>query len=410
MAEEDFSVHRTVGRHFKVSSRRFALSPFHECYATPDIVMGVYAGRFFALTNGDDPVEQYWALRRKCALYDTPERPIEISGPDAVPLLDRVMTRPSASLRTGVGHYVLACTPQGGLFTDGILFRLEEDRFWFVQPDGAARDWLLAHSSRLDVRITDPNSRVLQFQGPTSPQVIENATDGAVGPGFGYFHAGFFEIGGQRVFVSRTGWTGELGYEIYTLGELTDCPRLWNDLLAAGRPAGMQSCSLLSINARRIEAGILDNGSDIDQSMTPFEAGLGAFVDLDAHEFTGRAALLKADRGRRLMGLSCPDAAPARGNLVRDGNRRVGSVTTGAWSPFLECGVGYVRFDQAGHEAGQRLTLQRADGSVSPCQAADLPFYDPQKRIPRGHDREIPERRPAQPAKSATPNTGLNPG
>ncbi len=410
MANNDVSVHGAVPSHFKVSSRRFELSPFHECYATPAIVMGVYAGRFFPLTNGDDPVEQYWALRQKCALYDTPERPIEVSGPGAAALLDRVMTRSSASLRVGVGRYVLACTPQGGLFTDGILFRLEEDRFWYVQPDGAVQDWLVAHSDGLDVRIADPKSRVLQFQGPTSGQVIERATDGAVGPEFKYFHAGFFKIGGQRVFVSRTGWTGEFGYEIYTLGESTDCVRLWNNLLAAGRPAGMQSCSLLSINARRIEAGILDNGSDIDPSMTPFDAGLGTFVDLDTHEFPGRAALLKAGRGRRLMGLRCRQAAPARGNPVFDGNRPVGSVTTGAWSPFLDCGVGYVRFEQVGKEAGQSFTLRRADGSTIPCQTVDLPFYDPQKRIPRGHDREIPARKPESSAKSGTPDTGLNTG
>ena len=254
-------------------------------------------------------------------------------------------------------------------------------------------DWFVAHSGGLDVRISDPKSRVLQFQGPTSQQVIESAAKGAVGAEFKYFHAGFFEIGGQRVYVSRTGWTGEFGYEIYTLGGQTDCPRLWNDLMSAGRSAGMRSCSLLSMNARRIEAGILDNGSDFDQSMSPFEAGLGAFVDLDSHRFTGRDALLKAERGKLLMGLSCQDAAPAAGNIVLDGSRRVGSVTTGAWSPFLERGVGYVRFDRAGQQAGQTFTLQRADGSCSPCQAVDLPFYDPHKRIPRGHDREIPARR-----------------
>ena len=118
MANEEIPVRSAIPRHFKVSARRFEVSPFHECYATPEIVMGVYAGRFFAMTNGDDPVEQYWALRRNCALYDTPERPIEVSGPDAVALLNRVMTRPSETLRTGVGRYVLACTPLGGLFTD----------------------------------------------------------------------------------------------------------------------------------------------------------------------------------------------------------------------------------------------------------------------------------------------------
>ena len=106
------------------------MSPFHDCYANEATVLGVYAGRFYSVFNGEDPIETYWALRRTAALYDVPERPVEIEGPDAVPFLERVFARKVSSLKEGRGKYAIACTPQGGVFMDGVLFRLTETKFW----------------------------------------------------------------------------------------------------------------------------------------------------------------------------------------------------------------------------------------------------------------------------------------
>lgn len=321
-----------------------ALSPFHACYANEHTVLRLAVGRFFAHHNGDDPVAGYWALRKAAALYDVPERPLEIAGPDAVRFLERLIARRVADMKPDRGRYVLMCTDAGGVFMDGILFRLAPDRFWFVQPDGDLDTWLLAHQPGFDVTITDPNSRVLQLQGPKSPEIMREATGGQIDAQLGYFHAGFFDIGGQLVYVSRTGWTGELGYEIYTSGDATDCPRLWDHLMAAGAPHGMVFSAMQSMNTRRIEAGILDNGSDFDSSMTPFEAGLGRFVDPDKDSFIGCEALRTAKHGTRIFGLRCDGAIPSGGDVVMDRETRVGQVTTGAQSPALECGIGYVRF------------------------------------------------------------------
>jgi aminomethyltransferase len=139
----------------------------------------------------------------------------------------------------------------------------------------------------------------------------------------GYFHSGFFEIAGQNVYVWRTGWTGELGFEIYTQGVATDCLRLWDHLIDAGTLHGMMFASISSMEIRRIEAGILDNGTDFDLSMTPFEAGLGAFIDLDKGDFIGRAELRRSQRGTRLFGITCSDAVPAYRGEVVDGERVV---------------------------------------------------------------------------------------
>lgn len=384
------SIHSDAAQTVRVSARRFEPSPFQDCWVNSETVMGVYAGRYYSVFNGEDTNEAYWALRRKAALYDVPERPVEISGPDAVSFLERIFARRISGLAQGRGRYAIACTPDGGVFMDGVLFRLANDRFWYVQPDGALETWLTAHREGFDVTVSDPHARVLQIQGPESPAIMNAASGGAIDESLGYFHAGFFPIGGQEVYVSRTGWTGELGFEIYTGGEATDCPRLWNHLMEAGAPHGMMFSSIASMEIRRIEAGILDNGTDFDMSMTPFEAGLGAFVDLDKDGFVGRAALLEAARGKRLFGVKCAEAIPLYHGEVLEGDEIVARVSAGAWSPYLQTGIGYVRFHEAGAWAGKTLSLKTADGETVSCAVVDLPFYDREKRIPRGLDRTIP--------------------
>ena len=368
---------------FKIYTGSTELSPFHECYATSDTVLRSAAGRFFAHDNGDDPVGAYWALRQKAALYDVPERPLEISGPDAVAFLELVFARRVDNQKIGRGRYVIACTNNGGLFIDGILFRLADTRFWFVHPDGDMNTWLLAHSPGFDIAATDPQSRVLQIQGPKSFDVMHAASGGVIDGHFGYFHSGFFSIDGQQIYVSRTGWTGELGYEIYTQGDQTDCPRLWEYLMNTGASHGLMFSSMQSMNIRRIEAGILDSGSDFDISMTPFEAGLDKFVDFDNKRFIGRDALLETRPGKRLYGLLCRDLTPSSGCAIFDGQTQVGVVTTGAQSPYLKAGVGYVRFAQTGQWPGKMLSLRCADRGEALCEIIDPPFYDREKRIPR---------------------------
>lgn len=382
----DSSIHSISQDKVTISARRFEQSPFQECWAKTDMMLGVYAGRTYPIDLGQDTAAKYRVLRTKSALYDVPERPVEITGPDVVPFLEKVFARRISTLNEGRGRYAIACTPQGTLFMDGVLFRLSEQRFWYVQPAGALEPWLIAHSGGFDITISDPKSRVLQIQGPTSQAVMKAATHNAIDDSFKYFHAGFFEIGGQRVYVSRTGWTGELGYEVYTQGNDTDCPRLWNDLMDAGHPYGLEFSTIPAMEIRRIEAGILDNLTDFDWTMTPFEAGLGSFIDLDKEGFVGREALLRADRGCLFFGIKCFESVPRTNDFVFRGRESLGRITAGVWSPFLECGVGYVRFDNPADWVGQQLNIRNTEGALEECEIVSLPFYDPEKRIPRGLD------------------------
>ena len=141
---------------------------------------------------------------------------------------------------------------------------------------------------KLNVKISDPNSRVIQIQGPISKDIIIQLTNGSIDDNFKYYHSGYFKIANQSVYISRTGWTSELGFEIYTLGSDTNYKKIWDTINEIGKPMGMIFDGLESMDIRRIEAGILDNNTDFDQSMNPYDAGLGSLVDLSKDDFIGK--------------------------------------------------------------------------------------------------------------------------
>ena len=373
-----------------ISARRFEESPFIARHDTSKMVRGVYAGRFQAVYAGEDHLEKYWLLRRKALIFDVPEKPIEISGPDAVPFLDKVLSRRISTMEEGRGYYALACTPSGGVFMDGVVFKLGTNRFWYVQADGPFETWLLALSIGFDVEIKDPKSRVLQIQGPASIAIMNAASGGAIDETMRYFRSGYFDLGGQSVYVSRSGFTNELGFEIYCDGGKTNHLALWDHLMAAGEPHGMEFSSTRALTIRRIEGGILGNTTDMDASMTPFEAGLGAFIDLEKEDFIGRDALIDADRRSLLFGLTCSAATPSSGSEILDDQVVVGHITAGVPSPTLGLGIGYARFAEPGDWVCRTMALRLPDGSTHACEIVDLPFFDKEHKIVRGLDRTIP--------------------
>ena len=388
----------TRGQHFyiesfdtvRLSSFRIEQSPFADRYVTDQTVFCLYCDRLYPvkMTPDEDPIPQYWKLRRGVLLYDVPEKPLEIVGPDAARLLERVLACRVETLPVGRARYGIACHEDGTVLMDGVVMRLANDRYWYVKANGEFMSWLKANALGLDVDVSDPNSRVLQIQGPKSLDVLDAAIGGGLPAGFKYFHAGFFEVCGQTLWVSRTGWTGEMGIEIYCNSgpEPTDHGALWDDLLACGEPLGMEFSSSSSMGIRRIESGILDNGTDIEPDLTPFGAGLGQFVRLEKEDFIGRAALEAADRSQLLFGLLCATATPEAGMEVHVENGLVGHVTIGTWSPTLEVGVGYVRFDRPlpdGDWLGKTVLLGDRDGTLHDATVDTLPFFDKEKRLPR---------------------------
>ena len=375
----------------KISARRFEESPYIERTYSPEMVRGVYAGRYFPMSIGEDPIKKYWLLRQKALIFDVPEKPIEISGPDAIPFLDKVLTRKVSSVIEGRGYYSLACTPQGGIFMDGVLFKFSENKFWYVQADGPFEDWLLAHTSNYNVKISDPKSRVLQIQGPASIDIMKTASNGKIDENMKYFRSGFFDLGGQNLYVSRTGFTNELGFEIYSDGFKTDHLALWDHLMNCGQPHGMELSASRAMTIRRIEGGIFGNLTDIDTTITPFEAGLEFFVNMEKGDFIGRDALNNKDRRPCLFGVTCKTETPVSGSKILDGDKIVGHITAGVPSPTLKLGIGYVRFYKPDDWPGRKLILELVNGDKHSCDIVNLPFFDHDKKIAKGLDRSIPK-------------------
>jgi aminomethyltransferase len=346
--------------------------------------------------------EMYWKVRREVILRHTGELPIEIVGPDAERLLNRVFARDVSKVRVGRCSYQFACYHDGGLINDGVLLRLAEDRFWMAQADGDLLNWYRAHAvnddgSPMDVRIFDPAVWVSQVQGPRSLEVLEAVIDGPMPEPFRYFDMAEVSIAGQPIVIGRSGFTNELGWEFYLTPDIDiDIAAAGDHILSTGEAFGMIITSSGVFRARRIEAGLLNAGSDFDDSTTPFAAGLGGFVDFDKGDFIGRAALLYADRSCRTWGLRTTGGVADLGDTVYlseeavDG-RAVGRVCSSGWSPYQQCGVAIVRMADADPGPGAFVDVECADGEIRAGELCPLPMYDPERLIPRGKLVDIPE-------------------
>ena len=362
-------VERPLGPHYCVYNRRHMACCFDQ----------------FSTEDG------YWLLRQKAAVLHTGEWPLQFEGPDAERLLDKLFTKDIAKLKVGRCGYGLACYEDGGLIVDGVLLRLAQDKFWYAQADGDFYSWARAHAAGLDVKISDPDVFVSQVQGPDALRILEAASDHGMPSPFGYFALARVSLGGQEVVITRTGYTNELGWEFYTEPH-HDAAALWAHLSNAGAPFGMRVFGLDAMNIRRIEAGILNAGSDFNETTTPFAAGLGQFVDEDKVDFVGKAALSTASRARRHFGVRCLSGEPLIAAAVERDGRRVGKVTAGATSPYLRCGVGFVLLDVEDAAPGASVMVGCRDGSMQAAELVEPPFYDKACEIPRGKLVDIPER------------------
>ena len=367
--------------------------PYHRLHQKRGAKYCVYNNRLMAVDQGGDRVAEYWKQRREAGLVDTGERPTEIIGHDAEAFCNKLFTRNCSTLKPGRAGYGLLLYPDGGILCDGILMRLAPDRFWYVQADGPVYSWFVAHAEGMKVTIRDPKSWVSQVQGPRALDVLAAASDTGLPENFTYFAVARTTMGGQPVIVSRTGWTGEMGFEFYTLPEEAplDGEALWHHVEKAGARFGMTVCGLDSMDIRRIEAGILNNVSDMDETMNPYQAGLGSFVDMRKPDFIGKAALADADKGVLLHGLKCDAGEPYVDGEVMSGDEVIGRVTAAAWSPFLKCGTAIVRLRHARHASAPDVTVRTRDGEVNAARIVELPMYDKDKAIPRGIDKTIPD-------------------
>lgn len=336
-----------------------------------------------------DLEEEYWHLLRHVTLWDVGvERQVEITGPDALAFTNQLTPRDLDRCAVGQGKYVVITAEDGGIINDPVLLRLGENHFWLALADSDVLLWArgVALRSGLKVQITEPDVWPLQVQGPKAKPVIQTLF-GERALGLSYYH--FFEttLDGIPVVVTRTGWTGEVGYEIY-LRDGSKGDQLWERVMAAGAPHGIRPTGPSDI--RRIEAGILNWGADMTLENTPYEVGLERLVDEDKRaDFIGRDALRRikaAGVTRKLVGVEM--AGPrlqfnATKWPVLAGGGPVGHVTSAIYSPRLEKNIGYVLVPVAHAALGTSLVVAVPEVGERAATVVPKPFVDPSKAIPK---------------------------
>ena len=341
----------------------------------------------------DDPVTEYWALLNDVTVWDVAvERCVEISGPDAFELTNMLTCRDLTSCEVWQCKYVLLTAPNGGIVNDPVLLRLDEDRFWLALADSDALLFAagVAGALKMDVEVREADVAPMQVQGPRSKEVIGELFGAGVRD-LRYYWCTETEVDGIPVVVSRTGWTGEVGYEIY-LRDTSRGDELFERVMEAGRAHGIRV--IAPSEARRIEAGIFNYGSDMRVEDTPFHVtGLEKYVELgqDA-DFIGKDALTDIADGelldRKLVGIDIGGEPMTDEGALNDfwplfkGEARLGRITAGAWSPRLERNIGYAWVAIRWAEVGSELEAQTPRGRVR-VTVASLPFVDPNKDIPK---------------------------
>jgi aminomethyltransferase len=355
---------------------------------------------------------EYHAIRNSAALIDiSPLYKYDVSGKDALRLVNHVATRDARKCALHQAMYTCLCDDEGKVIQDGTVFRLEEKRFRFHLAEPGLR-WLRMNAAGMDVSVQDVSEQIaaLALQGPTSRDILKSASNGDI-ERLKFFRFAFAEVGGIQALISRTGYTGDLGYEIWI--PATRAEELWDLLIKTGKAYGITPAGMLALDMARLEAGFILLEVDYTsaekalipaQKYSPFEIGLGWTVGLDKETFVGRKALLEEKgRGpsRQLVGLEVDwedyerlyqkaglaahlPASAWRGGIpvYRDG-KQVGQATTGGWSPTIKKYVALAiirsKLSQPGTDLLLETTVEYVRETVR-TRVVKLPFFDPPRK------------------------------
>lgn len=345
--------------------------------------------------------QEYFAIRNTAALFDlTPMVKYRISGPDAERYMNRLVTRDVRKLKTGRVAYTVWCNDAGHVIDDGTIFRLDQNEFRLCTAERQL-DWLFASAVGFDVDIAEVTQDIaaLALQGPTSCSILK--TLGFTGVEMlKPFEIGYFQAHGLSAMVSRTGFTGDLGYEIWI--DPAQAESLWDQLMSAGKTRGIRPIGYAALDMARIEAGFILPDADfvsaahtirLDRDRSPYELGLDWVVDLNKGHFTGRRALAvekAAGPKRRLVGIEIEGNKPAHGSLIYDtpkAKRQIGAVTSALWSPTCKRNIALAMIDAPyfapGKDLWVEIYLHREnvwERRVARAWIAERPFFAPERR------------------------------
>ncbi|PHR54752.1 MAG: aminomethyltransferase [Robiginitomaculum sp.] len=374
---------------------------FHDSFAkhTRNFVeyKGYWLANCFAKAG---PIEEYWACREDAVIMDlSPLRKFEITGPDAEALMQYTLTRNIKKLALGGVVYTAMCYEHGGMLDDGTLFRLGRDNFRWIGGDDYGGDWLREQAEKLGLNVLIRNStdqlHNVAVQGPKSrdllKKIIWTAPHNPEFEQLGWFRftpARLNNESGTPIVISRTGYTGELGYEV--MCHPKDCVKVFDAIWEAGKEHGLRPMGLEALDMVRIEAGLIFAGYDFSDQTDPFEAGIGFTVPLKTKEddFIGRDALIrrKETPSHKLIGLVIDSNVDVgHGDCVHFGRAQIGEVTSSTRSPILGKNIALARVDVAYSEIGTMLEIGKLDGEQKrlPAEVVRFAHFDPTKERPR---------------------------
>ena len=337
-----------------------------------------------------DPVQNFWSLVNDAILCDVAvERQVEITGPDAAQFVQLLTPRNLSGCAVGQCKYVLITDENGGVLNDPVLLRLAENHFWLSLADSDILMWAkgVAVNSGLDIRLSEPDVSPLQLQGPKSGDIAK-AIFGERIDDLKYYWLEEFELNGIPLIISRTGWSSELGYEIY-LRDGSRGNELWDLIMEIGKPMGLVPGHTSTI--RRIEGGMLSYQADMDYTINPFELGLGRLVDLEMEaNFIGKDALIKIKSEgikQSQVGIEISSSPLQHPNTsywpIFIESQQVGYITSAVYSPRLDKNIALAMMDVNHSAIGAVAETVTPEGNY-PVKVVQKPFYDPKKKITSG--------------------------
>ncbi|MGY9010578.1 MAG: glycine cleavage T C-terminal barrel domain-containing protein [Rhodobacterales bacterium] len=334
-----------------------------------------------------DPEQNFWNLINDAILCDVSvERQVEITGPDATHFIQLLTPRDLSKLAVGQCKYIIITNAAGGIINDPVLLRLGEDHYWISLADSDVMLWAqgVAVNSGLDVHICEPDASPLQLQGPQSGNIMEKLFGESISDLRYYWHREL-SLDGIPLIVSRTGWSSELGYEIF-LRDGSQGDALWEKIMEAGKAYGLKPGHTSSI--RRIEGGMLSYHADMDIETNPFELGLDRLIHLEGElDFIGKKALLKIKNNkltRKQVGLQIygePLLGPnTRFWPIECEGTSIGKVTSAVYSPRLRKNIALAMVSIDYASLGRQFNINTPEG-VLKATVVEKPFFDPKKKI-----------------------------
>jgi glycine cleavage system aminomethyltransferase T len=333
------------------------------------------------------PVQNFWNLVNEAILCDVAvERQVEITGPDASKFIQLLTPRDLSKLSVGQCKYVLIVNDEGGILNDPVLLKISENHFWLSLADSDILLWAqgIAINSGLKVKIIEPDVSPLQLQGPNSGKIMEALFGQSIND-LKYYWLRELDLNGIPLIVSRTGWSSELGYELY-LRDGSKGDELWEKIMSAGKKFGLKPGHTSSI--RRIEGGMLSYHADADINTNPYELGLSRLVNLDIEaNFIGKEALKKINADgikRKQVGviLNCEplDGPNTTFWKITKDNKRIGKITSAVYSPRLKKNIALAMVTIDKSEVGTEFDVEILSKKVKAI-VVEKPFYDPKKKI-----------------------------